>query len=166
MEPPKGFRERFDEEEELPLPPHAIRPIAICLFRRDDTILVFEGFDPVKNERFYRPVGGGIEFGERSSEALVREVREELDTEITDLCYLGAIENIFTYDGGPGHEIVMVYDGRFADPERDAARTMAGDEGGSPFTARRVDLSIFRSGGARLYPAGLLELIETPRVIS
>jgi len=44
-----------------------IRPIAICAFLRNNRILVAEGFDPVKDETFYRPLGGGIEFGNRKS---------------------------------------------------------------------------------------------------
>ena len=49
-----------------------IRPIAICVFHNSNRILVFEGQDPVKGETFYRPLGGGIEFGE-SSEATIRQ---------------------------------------------------------------------------------------------
>jgi hypothetical protein len=41
-----------------------IRPVALCVFRNNDGILVFEGYDDVKGETFYRPPGGGIEFGE------------------------------------------------------------------------------------------------------
>ncbi len=41
-----------------------VRPLAICVFRHHDRILVMEGYDPVKKEHFYRPLGGGIEFGE------------------------------------------------------------------------------------------------------
>jgi hypothetical protein len=40
-----------------------IRPIAICVFRHKDRILVAEGYDPVKKQTFYRPLGGVIEFG-------------------------------------------------------------------------------------------------------
>ena len=40
-----------------------IRVIAICLFRHDDRILVFEGFDEVKGTHFYRPLGGGVDVG-------------------------------------------------------------------------------------------------------
>ncbi|HEX5141250.1 MAG TPA: hypothetical protein VFX19_09915, partial [Dehalococcoidia bacterium] len=42
-----------------------IRPIAIVVFRRPDgAILVAPGFDTVKQQHFYRPLGGEIEFGE------------------------------------------------------------------------------------------------------
>jgi hypothetical protein len=35
-----------------------IRPLAICIFRDGDRILVGLGFDPTKQEQFYRPLGG------------------------------------------------------------------------------------------------------------
>ena len=37
-----------------------IRPIAICLFRNANRILVSEGFDTIKQDYYYRPLGGGI----------------------------------------------------------------------------------------------------------
>ena len=95
--------------------PNAIRVIAICLFRRDDQILVFAGFDRVKGTAYYRPLGGGVDAGETSAQALVREMQEELGAEITDLQLVGVLESIFTVDERAGHEIVFVYDGRFVD---------------------------------------------------
>ncbi|WP_072482389.1 NUDIX domain-containing protein [Amycolatopsis australiensis] len=56
----------------------AIRPIVLGVIRRGDALLVFEGRDDVKGETCYRPLGGGIEHGERSEDALRREFREEL----------------------------------------------------------------------------------------
>ncbi|WP_460164643.1 NUDIX domain-containing protein [Pseudomonas sp. S2_F03] len=53
-----------------------------------------------------------MEFGETSAQAIVREVQEELGLAITDVRLLGTLENIFTYAGRPGHEIVQVYDAR------------------------------------------------------
>ena len=55
-----------------------IRVIAVSVFQNAGRILVFKGHDPVKGETFYRPLGGAIEFGETSQQALVREIREEL----------------------------------------------------------------------------------------
>jgi ADP-ribose pyrophosphatase YjhB (NUDIX family) len=90
-----------------------IRPIAICVFLKNNKILVAEGYDPVKLETFYRPLGGGIEFGESSKETIRREIMEEINVEVDQesLRYLGAVENIFIFNGSPGHEIVLVYDG-------------------------------------------------------
>ncbi len=92
-----------------------IRPIAICVFRRQGQVLVGEGYDPVKGERYHRPVGGSLQFGETSREAVVRELDEELGVELSDLRLLGVLENIFTCEGKAAHEIVFVYEARFAD---------------------------------------------------
>jgi hypothetical protein len=51
-----------------------IRPLAICVFRYNNRILVAEGYDPIKKETFYRPLGSGIEFGEYSEQIIHREV--------------------------------------------------------------------------------------------
>jgi hypothetical protein len=58
--------------------PKHIRVIAICLLRRGEYLLVFEGFDSVKKTRYYRPLGGGVRPGEASSDA-VRLVPERLE---------------------------------------------------------------------------------------
>lgn len=77
-----------------------IRPLALVLFRRDDgAILVAPGFDPVKQQRFYRPLGGGIEFGERAEDALRREIQEEIGAELRAPRLLGVLEN--TFERGP-----------------------------------------------------------------
>src|SRR4051812_6931891 len=93
-----------------------IRPIAICIFMKGDRTLVAEGYDVAKKQTFYRPLGGGIKYGERSQDAVVREVREEIGAEAINLRYLATIENIFTYNGEVGHEIVQVYRGDLANP--------------------------------------------------
>lgn len=95
--------------------PNVIRPIAICVFQHDGRILAAEGYDPRKGQTFYRPLGGAIEFGEYSADTIARELTEELGAAVVDLRYLGTVENVFTYDGQTGHEIVMVYDGNLVD---------------------------------------------------
>ena len=81
-----------------------IRTIVLGIFLHEDRLLVFRGDDPSRDVIFYRPLGGGIEFGERSADAFVREMREELGAELTGVRYLGMIENIFTHAGKRGHE--------------------------------------------------------------
>ena len=44
-----------------------------------------------------------------------REVMEEIGKKVKNLVYLGTLENIFTFDREPGHEIVQVYEGEFTD---------------------------------------------------
>lgn len=136
------------------------RPVAVALIRRGDEILVFEVPDPVKSVAGWRLPGGTIEFGERGRETVVREIREELDVEIVDAVYLGTVENIFTYLGVAGHELVRVYTARFADPRLyDHFRFDCVEANGVPFTCVWKPLADFRAG-TPLYPDGLLELIR------
>jgi len=136
--------------------PGRIRPLAIAIIRRGDAILVAEGFDPVKPETFYRPLGGQIEFGERAEDALRREFREEIDAELTDIRYVFTLENLFTHQGEPGHEIVMVFEATLTDATLYDRETLAGEEdGGIPFTAMWKVLSEFGPGKRPLYPDGL-----------
>ena len=60
-----------------------IRPIALGLAIKNNKLLVEEKFDKIKNQTFYRCLGGGIEFLEKSSDALKREFKEEVNIDIT-----------------------------------------------------------------------------------
>ncbi|MGC9356472.1 MAG: NUDIX hydrolase [Anaerolineae bacterium] len=136
--------------------PNVIRPIAVCIFRRGDSIFVFEGYDPTKEQVFYRPLGGAIEFGESGAQTVARELQEEIGAQITEIRYLFTLENIFTYDGQPGHEIIMVYEGRFVNDDwYDRSHVKGHEDNGLPFKALWKPLEDFRQG-AILYPTGLL----------
>ena len=138
-----------------------IRPLALCLLRRSGSILVNEAHDHVKNERFCRPIGGGIEFGESSADAAVREIREELNAEVTNLQFVGTLENLFTYNGSPGHEIVLIYDGEFLDRSLYQREFIPGVESnGDSFRAYWRGIDSF-SSALPLYPHGLLELLRS-----
>jgi 8-oxo-dGTP pyrophosphatase MutT (NUDIX family) len=139
-----------------------IRPIAICVFRHKDRILVAEGHDPVKKQTFYRPLGGGIEFGERSDHTVRRELLEEINAEVGELWYLGALENIFVFNGAPGHEIVMVYDGLLKDSGLYDLGVIKGEETeiGESFQAVWKSLDEFGAEKSILYPTGLLEMLK------
>lgn len=139
-----------------------IRPLAICVFRYQDRILVAEGYDPVKDEYFYRPLGGGIEFGENSRETICRELMEEVNLEVeeTSLQYLGMVENIFTFLGKTGHEIVLIYDGILRDLSVYEREVIRGKEAnGDDIHAVWKPITEFGEGKSILYPTGLLELL-------
>jgi 8-oxo-dGTP pyrophosphatase MutT (NUDIX family) len=139
-----------------------IRPIALCIFRNNDRILVFEGHDPVKGETFYRPLGGGIEFGERSEDAVRRELKEELNVDIADLKYLGMLENLFTFNGNSYHEVVLIYDGTLTESGLYEQALLLGKEAnGDDIRATWKGMQEFESGKSILYPNGLLELLRT-----
>lgn len=139
-----------------------IRPIAICVFLTHNKILVAEGYDPVKVETFYRPLGGGIEFGESSKETICREIMEEVNAEVDQdsLRYLGAVENRFMFNGLPGHEIVLVYDGALKESGLYAQDVILGKEAnGEDICAVWKDLDEFITGKSILYPTGLVEML-------
>ena len=136
-----------------------VRPLALCVIRHQDTILVTEYFDDLKQAHFYRPLGGRIEFGEYSQQTVARELMEEIGEVVTDLRYLGALENVFTYNGEKGHEIVLLYEGKFENPAMYAQHMIEGQEGALRFTVRWMPLDFFQRGDAPLYPDGLLEML-------
>jgi len=139
-----------------------VRPLAICVFRNQDRILVNQGYDQVKDKYFYRPLGGGIEFGETSLETICRELREEINVEVDkeSLTYLGTVENIFHFNGEPGHEIVLIYDGKLKDLDLYEQAVIAGKEAnGEEFEAMWMSLDEFGTGKRILYPTGLAEIL-------
>jgi ADP-ribose pyrophosphatase YjhB (NUDIX family) len=138
-----------------------IRPIAICIIRRGDSILVAEGYDPAKHETFYRPLGGRIEFGETGRQTIVRELREELDAEVVVGRYVCTTENIFTFNASMGHQLVLIYEAEFAEPERFWPGPFhACEDSGEQFLALWQPLSLFREKRAPLYPEQMLEILD------
>lgn len=144
--------------------PGKVRAIALCIFLHEDRILAARGYDPIKNQVFYRPLGGTIEFGEPAAMTVEREIQEELNLETTRIRYLGTLENIFTFSGKSGHEIVMIFDGEFADPSVYNQAVLHGHEGDNePILAEWIKLDSYSPGNdgsnPPLYPTGLYELI-------
>lgn len=137
-----------------------VRPVAICIFCKHNAILVAEGYDPTRQLTFYRPLGGAIEFGEYSHTTIVRELREELGAEVKNLRYLGTLENVFTYDGQMGHEIVLVYEGEFVDQSLYEQEIVEGrEDDDTPIKAVWKVLASFQHSQTPLFPEGLRELL-------
>ena len=137
-----------------------IRALALCLFSHRGRILVNEAHDPVKEFTYCRPIGGGIEFGERAADAIKREILEELGASIQNVRYVGTLENIFMYLGRPEHEIVLVFDGEFQDKGMYERQFLEGNESdGQPFKAEWRELSSFGTT-VQLVPEGLTELVR------
>jgi len=92
-----------------------IRVLALGLIRDGDRLFISQGYDSIKKETFYRVLGGGVDFGEYSRDALQREFKEEIETELTNIKYLGCMENIFMFNGEERHELIQLYKCDFAD---------------------------------------------------
>ncbi len=138
-----------------------IRLIALGLIRDGDglrpagsnRLFLSEGYDPVKKETFYRFLGGGVEFGETSRIALEREFQEEIQADLTNIRYLACIENLFTFDGRQGHEIIQLYQCDFADRKFYELESLTFSEpGGRKHRALWVDIARCQSGEFKLVP--------------
>lgn len=94
----------------------AIRVIALAVIPSQDRTrhVVFRSRKD-GGEEFNRPLGGGVELGERAQDAVVREIAEELGATFRPESLLAILENLFEHHGRPGHEIVFVYAGTLAE---------------------------------------------------
>jgi ADP-ribose pyrophosphatase YjhB (NUDIX family) len=92
---------------------------------------------------------------------VAREIREELGAEIADIRFLGVIENIFTYAGSKGHEIMLFYSARLVEERFYMQESVLGHDDDGEFVARWVSLDAARRATAEpVYPEGLVDLIE------
>jgi ADP-ribose pyrophosphatase YjhB (NUDIX family) len=139
-----------------------IRAVALVILRHGDDILLCEGYDRIKKRTFLRAPGGGIEFGEPAADAARREIREEFDLELGDLRPLGILENLFTFEGTTGHEIIFVFEATWP-AHLPATGTVEGCESdGVHFTARWHPLASLHetpSVDGEVVPPGFLALL-------
>ena len=144
-----------------------IRVVTLAIIRRGKSLLVFEGIDHATHRKFYRPLGGGVEFGERGHQALVREIREELGADLNNVRYMGALENLFSVDGRPGHEIVLLHEAQFVDPglyEMEEMEAMEDD--GSRHRVTWLSLEACRARRSWLVPEGLLPFLDAQDAVA
>lgn len=137
-----------------------IRVLALGVIRDGDRLFISEGYDPVKQQVFYRVMGGGVDFGETSYDALKREFQEEIQAELTNIKYLGCLENLFTFNGNPGHEILQLYQCDFVDPKFYQIEEMFFAEGERQKKALWVDINLFKSGELRIVPENFLDHVN------
>jgi ADP-ribose pyrophosphatase YjhB (NUDIX family) len=95
-----------------------VKAFAVLLNPSREAHLVWRGTDDTKVPLyFHRLLGGHVEFGEATIDAIRREIFEETEAELQDPRLLGVLENRFVYQHLPGHEIVFVYAGELDPPE-------------------------------------------------
>jgi 8-oxo-dGTP pyrophosphatase MutT (NUDIX family) len=136
-----------------------IRVLALGLIRDGDRIFISEGYDPVKEQTFYRVMGGGVDFGETSLEALKREFQEEIQAELKNIRYLGCLENIFTFNGEPRHEIIQLYECDFVDEKFYQLESILFAEGERKKKALWVDINRFQTGELKLVPENFFDYL-------
>lgn len=140
-------------------PEPRIRPIAIGIIWRGDHLLVEQVCDDDGQVDGWRPIGGGIEFGERAGDALKREFAEELNETIGEPTLLTVMENHYEHYGLRGHEVAFVFEASFADPQVLQRDTFEVQEADMTLHAEWKLLDPFAAGHERLYPEGLAELL-------
>ena len=134
-----------------------IRPIVLGVVKRGNKILVSEGYDKVKDEVFYRSIGGGIEFLEESKEALKREFKEELNIDISVGKFLGIAENIFTYNGKSAHELILFYNVEI--DEKDYKEKYHIIEENEESDAMWINVDKFKNKELKIYPEEMFKYI-------
>lgn len=136
-----------------------IRPLALCIIKYQDKVLVGDGYDSKKDEVFYRLLGGGIEFGETGEEAVKREFKEELNTDLENVKYITTLENIFAYNGNSGHEIILVFSGDFVKKELYQRKDLVILDTKEKHKTSWQTINNFKEKKLILYPAGALRYL-------
>lgn len=139
-----------------------IRVVALGAVHRGDELLVFEEAAPDTGEIYYRLLGGGVEFGEHSRDAVAREFEEELNVEFADPTLVGTFEQVFTYDGATNHEVWRVYEGHIVEdwPYERESFTYTEPELGTEHLARWMPVERLRAPGTTFYVPELLDELE------
>lgn len=133
-----------------------IRPIALGVIIKDGKLLVENCYNEVKDEKFYRCLGGGIEFLEKSEDTLKREFKEEIGAEVEVGNFLGLCENIFNYQGKDAHELVLFYDAKLkSDDIKDEYHKL--DDDHNKITWENIE--DFKDNKKIVYPKEVLEYI-------
>ncbi len=130
-----------------------IRVKAMCIIEHDGKLLVSRYWDEVKQEYFYRLLGGSMEFGETAEETIRREIKEEINSDLLNLRFLQMVENMFTFEGKPGHEVIFLYTGEISRTELFHKSTFVITEGYTEVEGMWVLIQEAISGPVPLYPA-------------
>lgn len=138
-------------------PPSEIRVKALGLAWRGGRLLVAEVYTDDGRLKGVRPLGGSVGFGEPAEAALVREFREELGLTVRVLGAPFVMENLYTHEGSPGHEVLFLFPVALPPSALDTQeRVVFHEDCGTPCIARWCDLEeLDRVGGPDLYPVGL-----------
>ena len=142
-----------------------IKVKALGLHWRDGRLLAAEVRDEHGRVKGVRPLGGGVDFGERCEAAVRREFKEELGVDVDIVGGPLVIESLFTDAGANGHEIVFVFEVRFPATEvHERDHIVFHESDGKADVARWYDLDeLDRDGYPALYPEGLKSALTTSR---
>ncbi len=141
-------------------PRQAIRAVALGTPLRDGKILASAVPTDDGTTKGWRPLGGGIEFGETAEAAVLREFTEELNATACITERLGVMENLYHHEGDMGHEVVFVFALQLSDPGLAAADSFVMEDNGFRNHTAWIPLADFRTRTKTLLPDGLLPLLQ------
>jgi 8-oxo-dGTP pyrophosphatase MutT (NUDIX family) len=104
---------------------------------------------------FYRPLGGTIELGETSIDALKREFMEEAGAEINIVDYIACLENIYSINGITRHELTQLYEAELVNESLYEKESIPVNENGRKSEAKWMPVISFIEKREILFPAGL-----------
>lgn len=136
-----------------------IRPIVLCLLQHENRILFQEYWHEFDQYHFYRLPGGGIEYGEKSIEAVAREAMEELQTTLLEPTLLNIFENIFEYGGETKHEVVFLYSAQLPDNQLTKSEVIEFFDNGLPFRGVWIAREAVLGGEHVIYPVAFRQMI-------
>jgi hypothetical protein len=134
-----------------------IRIKALGLHWRGRRLLAFEVYDQEGRLKGVRPLGGSVEFGESAKDAVIREFKEEIDTNVSILAGPMVLENVFVHEGERRHEILFIFDLAFPEGACEGQERIRFQEDDGTFMVaawydpRELDVD----GKPELYPKGL-----------
>jgi 8-oxo-dGTP pyrophosphatase MutT (NUDIX family) len=133
------------------------RANTLGIVHRDGRILVEElcGKHSKGEGVFYRPLGGTIELGETSKDALKREFMEELGAHISIADYIACLENIYTINGSIKHELSQLYEVKLLKESLYEEESIPVNENGRKSLAKWMPVKSFVEKREILFPAGL-----------
>lgn len=135
-----------------------IRINSLVLIYNKEKVLLQKGYDHFKNIIFYRPLGGGIEFGEKAVEAVKREIMEEIGATLIKEKFLTVFENIFEFNGNKFHEITFLFTAELAEEEMNKKKFLQIlDKKGAQ--AEWVLLSDIKNGVVKILPENCINFM-------
>ena len=86
-----------------------------CIIEHTNKVLLCKCFDQINKVVYYILPGGGIQQEERSEEAVRREIREELGSELQDLIFLKEFINDYEENGVKKEQTIFLFKGSVVD---------------------------------------------------
>lgn len=133
--------------------------LKVLLLTENDGKILVQSVIEWNKGGLYRPLGGHIEFGERSEDAIKREIKEEVNSSIKNLEFLGLIENIQRSGKKIHHEIDFLYKGKLSNKKLFENEIFDRDEDGRKEKAYWIEKGIFKKGKMKIVPEGILKYL-------